>query len=119
MKRTLILCMAILGGYACAAYALGDTVTGDTVTIVKGHRAVVTATCPNGDCHGVDVPVKVRYARPVRFAVPATKAEFVAEHLVPRYKITEQLRDPWVWRGLFRDRVVVPHRSALSIEKLD
>ena len=34
----------------------------------------------------------------------------------PAYTVVETPRAPWVYRGLFRDRVVVPRRTNLSIE---
>ena len=60
--------------------------------------------------------VKVRAYPYVRvFARPLVTTN-VEVREAPRYTIVEQQSAPFVWNGVFRDRVVFPKRKQLSIE---
>jgi hypothetical protein len=106
MSKILVLGLGFLLGCAIAGYTCGAEVD------VQVGRAGVS----------VDVRVgpPVRYARPVRLAVPATKVEIVRERQVPKYRVVEQPREPWIWRGVFgRDHVAIPKRTDLRIERIE
>ena len=72
-------------------------------------RQTATARTVTPRVRVVATPLTVR-----RVAVPAMT---VVQQPAPAYSIVETPREPFVVNGLFRDRVVVPRRMNLSVEK--
>jgi hypothetical protein len=57
--------------------------------------------------------------RTYRFVRPTVTAGIVVEaekREASKYTIVEQPSTPFVWNGIFRDRVVIPRRKQLSVE---
>jgi hypothetical protein len=97
-----ILAVAVLAGcavaLACKAATAADTVPVKQVVVAKSVTPVV----------------KVRtFARPV---VVGGVVAGVERRAAPQYTIVEQPSNPFVWNGIFRDRVVFPKRKQLSVE---
>ena len=125
--RTLMLCGLLLG-CVCAAAAYGDSVP----VVVKGRMLVAAegaTLCPNFACceGGVYCAGKVMAPNrrgvfvPVRVARPCV-TEVTVERRSPGYKIVETAPTPYIRHGIFGigiacDRVIVPRRSTLSVEK--
>jgi len=100
---TMAFVMGLLLALACKT-ATADEVVTTTQTVVV---AKDVATTPHA---------KVRAHRLYRPLVTKTVVAGVEKQPAPAYTIVEKQSEPFVYSGLFRDRVVFPKRKQLSVE---
>jgi hypothetical protein len=119
MKRSQMLVLVF--GFVCALLLCSAFTKASNVV-------TATTSCPqqcSSECDAAKATVKMYRrvgVRPVVSMVkvesrPQAKVEF--ERRTPSYRVIEETASPYVVRGLFNDRVRVPRRPVLSVEKVE
>ena len=125
MRRSqfVLLVFAFLAGLVCASMCA--SAFGDEVKVVRGNTKVYYAmnASTGGACLqcplGTNPPVCTEHVVVKPRVVTYPRARMTYEYRSQDFKIVETPREPYVWRGLFgRDRVVMPRRTNLTVEKI-